>query len=156
MTDLTINGERHDVANADHATLLEVLRVHLDLTGTKHGCEVGECGACTVLIDGRPRLACLTLASTVVDTEITTVEGLAANGDLHPIQQAFVERGAAQCGYCTPGMLMSAKALLDDDPDRSIDEIREAIAGNVCRCTGYIKILEAIQIAGHRMSGPVP
>jgi len=150
--DLTVNGERHRTVTRDHVTLLEVLRVNLGLTGTKHGCELGECGACTVLVDDRPMLSCLALAVSMEGREITTVEGLAANGRAHPLQETFTELGAAQCGYCTPGMLMSAKALLDSGPERTIPEIRQALAGNACRCTGYQKILDAVQLAGKRIS----
>jgi carbon-monoxide dehydrogenase small subunit len=153
---LRVNGERHTVAAEPHHTLLEVLREELQLTGTKHGCELGECGACTVLVDGVPILSCLTLPGQLGDAEVTTVEGLATAGDgargseatrLHPLQVAFAEEGAAQCGYCTPGMLMAAKALLDANPRPSRDEIAHAISGNLCRCTGYTAIYEAIEKA---------
>ena len=143
---LRVNGERHTVAAEPHHTLLEVLREELQLTGTKHGCELGECGACTVLVDGLPVLSCLTLPIQVSEAEITTVEGL-AGADLHPLQSAFAEEGAAQCGYCTPGMLMAAKALLDANPKPTRDEIAHAISGNLCRCTGYTAIYEAIEKA---------
>ena len=144
---LRVNGERHTVAAEPHHTLLEVLREELQLTGTKHGCELGECGACTVLADGVPILACLTLPIQIAHVEITTVEGLASGGTLHPLQTAFAEEGAAQCGYCTPGMLLSAKALLDANPTPTRDEIAQAISGNLCRCTGYTAIYEAIEKA---------
>ena len=144
LVTLRVNGETHTVAAEPHHTLLEVLREELALTGTKHGCELGECGACTVLVDGVPLLACLTLPAQVGDREVTTVEGLAAGPRLHPLQLAFAEEGAAQCGYCTPGMLLSAKALLDAHPRPSRDEMREALAGNLCRCTGYTAIYEAV------------
>ena len=153
---LNVNGERHTVAAEPHHTLLEVLREELQLTGTKHGCELGECGACTVLVDGVPVLSCLTLPIQVGEAEITTVEGLARVGvgapgsevtELHPLQTAFAEEGAAQCGYCTPGMLMVAKALLDANPRPTRDEIALAISGNLCRCTGYTAIYEAIEKA---------
>ena len=144
---LRVNGERHTVAAEPHHTLLEVLREELQLTGTKHGCELGECGACTVLADGVPILACLTLPVQIADVEITTVEGLAEHGSLHPLQTAFAEEGAAQCGYCTPGMLLAAKALLDANPKPTRDEIAHAISGNLCRCTGYTAIYEAIEKA---------
>ena len=144
---LRVNGERHTVAAEPHHTLLEVLREELQLTGTKHGCELGECGACTVLADGVPILACLTLPVQIADVEITTVEGLAEQGSLHPLQTAFAEEGAAQCGYCTPGMLLAAKALLDANPKPTRDEIAHAISGNLCRCTGYTAIYEAIEKA---------
>ena len=145
---LRVNGEPHTVAAEPHHTLLEVLREELQLTGTKHGCELGECGACTVLVDGVPILSCLTLPAQLPDrAEITTVEGLARGAQLHPLQTAFAEEGAAQCGYCTPGMLMAAKALLDGNPRPSRDEIADAISGNLCRCTGYTAIYEAIEKA---------
>ena len=145
---LRVNGEAHVVAAEPHHTLLEVLREELQLTGTKHGCELGECGACTVLVDGVPVLSCLTLPAQMSDgAEVTTVEGLAAGATLHPLQTAFAEEGAAQCGYCTPGMLMAAKALLDENPRPSRDEIAHAISGNLCRCTGYTAIYEAIESA---------
>ncbi len=145
---LRVNGERHTVAAEPHHTLLEVLREELQLTGTKHGCELGECGACTVLADGVPILSCLTLPVVLgSDVEITTVEGLADGGTLHPLQTAFAEEGAAQCGYCTPGMLLAAKALLDTNPRPTRDEIAQAISGNLCRCTGYTAIYEAIERA---------
>ncbi len=148
---LTINGEAHRLVSAGHRTLLEVLREDVGLTGTKHGCELGECGACTVLADGVPMLSCLTLAARVGDAEVTTVEGLALGGSLHPLQAAFAELGAAQCGYCTPGMLMTAKALLDTEPDPSREQIKQALAGNLCRCTGYLKILDAVDAAAARI-----
>ena len=150
---LRVNGERHTIAAEPHHTLLEVLREELQLTGTKHGCELGECGACTVLVDGVPILSCLTLPVQLGDAEITTVEGLAITAPgsdvttLHPLQTAFAEEGAAQCGYCTPGMLMVAKALLDAKPRPTRDEIAHAISGNLCRCTGYTAIYEAIEKA---------
>ncbi|HZP96845.1 MAG TPA: (2Fe-2S)-binding protein [Candidatus Limnocylindria bacterium] len=144
---LRVNGEVQRVAAEPHHTLLEVLREELDLTGTKHGCELGECGACTVLVDGVPMLSCLTLPLEVEDAEITTVEGLANGPELHPLQRAFAEEGAAQCGYCTPGMLMSAKALLDTTPRPTREQIASAISGNLCRCTGYTAIYEAVEKA---------
>ena len=131
--------------------MLEVLREDLGRTGTKHGCELGECGACTVLIDGKPVPSCLRLAVACRGAEVTTVEGLAEGPALHPLQSAFVEIGAAQCGYCTPGMLLSAKALLDGTPRPTREEIRAALAGNLCRCTGYLKIFEAVERAADRM-----
>jgi len=147
LLNLRVNGEPHTVAAEPHHTLLEVLREELQLTGTKHGCELGECGACTVLVDGVPVLSCLTLPSQLGDAEVTTVEGLATGATLHPLQTAFAEEGAAQCGYCTPGMLMAAKALLDANPRPSRDEIAMAISGNLCRCTGYTAIYEAVEKA---------
>ncbi|GAC1459045.1 MAG: (2Fe-2S)-binding protein [Candidatus Limnocylindrales bacterium] len=144
---LSVNGERRTVAAELHHTLLEVLREELGLTGTKHGCELGECGACTVLADGVPILACLALPVELGDAAITTIEGLATGSVLHPLQTAFAEEGAAQCGYCTPGMLLTAKALLDDNPHPTRSEIAHAISGNLCRCTGYTAIYEAIEKA---------
>jgi carbon-monoxide dehydrogenase small subunit len=148
LLSLRVNGEPHTVAAEPHHTLLEVLREELQLTGTKHGCELGECGACTVLVDGVPILSCLTLpAQLAANAQVTTVEGLANGGRLHPLQTAFAEEGAAQCGYCTPGMLMAAKALLDSNPRPSRGEIAHAISGNLCRCTGYTAIYEAVEKA---------
>jgi len=149
---LDVNGERIELLLPVHKTLLEVLREDMQLTGTKHGCELGECGTCTVLVDGRPELSCLLLPLQVEGRAITTVEGLANGPVLHPLQQAFAELGAAQCGYCTPGILLSAKSLLETNARPSRDEIRDALAGNLCRCTGYSKILEAIELAAGRMS----
>lgn len=134
-----------------HHTLLEVLREELGLTGTKHGCELGECGMCTVLVDGEPVLSCLVLPIDVQGQEITTVEGMAEAGDLHALQQAFVHLGAAQCGYCTPGMLLTAMALLRQEPQPQRQRIQQALAGNLCRCTGYIKIFEAVELAAQRL-----
>jgi aerobic-type carbon monoxide dehydrogenase small subunit (CoxS/CutS family) len=150
---LTVNGEDHEVLAPVHETLLEVLRERLGLTGTKHGCELGECGTCTVLVDGRPQLSCLLLPIQLAGAEITTVEGLGSTADLHPLQRAFAELGAAQCGYCTPGMLLAARALLDERPRPAREEIREALAGNLCRCTGYAKIIEAVELAAERAAG---
>jgi aerobic-type carbon monoxide dehydrogenase small subunit (CoxS/CutS family) len=147
---LDVNGERTELLLPVHKTLLEVLREDMQLTGTKHGCELGECGTCTVLVDGRPELSCLLLPVQVEGRAITTVEGMANGSVLHPLQQAFAELGAAQCGYCTPGILLSAKALLETSARPSRDEIREALAGNLCRCTGYAKILDAIELAASR------
>src|ERR671922_1654129 len=137
---LKVNGEEREVLAPVHHTLLEVLREELGLTGTKHGCELGECGTCTVLLDGRPVLSCLTLPVECAGREVTTVEGLAPEGRLHPLQQTFAELGAAQCGYCTPGFLLVAEALLRENPGASRAQIAEALAGNLCRCTGYLKI----------------
>jgi carbon-monoxide dehydrogenase small subunit len=150
---LTVNGETRDVVVAAHKTLLEVLREDLGLTGTKHGCELGECGTCTVLADGEPVLSCLALPVELQGRPIKTVEGMADGSRLHPLQQAFAELGAAQCGYCTPGILLTAEALLGDNPAPSRDEVRIALAGNLCRCTGYTKILDAVELAALRMKG---
>jgi len=149
-----VNGETQEVAFAPHKTLLEVLREDLGLTGTKHGCELGECGTCTVLLDGRPQLSCLVLALECEDRPIVTVEGLALGPRPHPLQTAFAELGAAQCGYCTPGILCAAKALLDARPEPTRQEIKEALSGNLCRCTGYIKIFEAVELAARRLRDP--
>jgi aerobic-type carbon monoxide dehydrogenase small subunit (CoxS/CutS family) len=142
---LRVNGEARAVAFPVHHTLLEVLREELALTGTKHGCELGECGTCTVLVDGRPVLSCLVLAAEMEGRAIDTVEGLQRGAELDPLQRAFADLGAAQCGYCTPGILMAAKALLAANPSPSRAEVRAALAGNLCRCTGYLKILEAVE-----------
>jgi aerobic-type carbon monoxide dehydrogenase small subunit (CoxS/CutS family) len=147
---LNVNGESFEVYVSVHKTLLEVLREDLQLTGTKHGCELGECGTCTTLIDGEPTLSCLALPIELEGRAILTVEGLVENGALHPLQQAFAELGAAQCGYCTPGILVTAKALLDRNAHPSHEEIRQALAGNLCRCTGYTKIVQAVERAIHR------
>ena len=154
--ELQVNGERKELLAPVHKTLLEVLREDLGLTGTKHGCELGECGTCTVLLDGRPALSCLLLPVQIAGRAITTIEGLARGAELHPLQQTFAELGAAQCGYCTPGILLAASALLEDNPDPSRDEIKEALAGNLCRCTGYVKILEAVELAASRSAPPQP
>ncbi len=152
---LNVNGEDHEVLVPVQKTLLEVLREDLGLTGTKHGCELGECGTCTVLVDGEPLLSCLVLPVECEGRAITTVEGMARDGELHPLQQAFAELGAAQCGYCTPGMLLTAQALIEEHPTPSREEIREALAGNLCRCTGYTKILDAVELAALRMGAGV-
>jgi carbon-monoxide dehydrogenase small subunit len=149
---MTLNGEEIDVSFAPYKTLLEVLREDLGHTGTKHGCELGECGACAVLLEGKPVLSCLVLALECQDKNILTVEGLTSQGNLHPLQEAFADLGAAQCGYCTPGILVTAKALLDQNPHPNRDQIREALSGNLCRCTGYLQIFEAVEAAIVRIS----
>lgn len=151
--EFVLNGERTEVAFAPHKTLLELLREDLNLMGTKHGCELGECGTCAVLLDGRSVLSCLVLGLDVEDREVRTVEGMAEDGQLHPLQVTFADTGAAQCGYCTPGFLLVAQELLDKNASPSRDEIKEALAGNLCRCTGYIKIYEAVELAAARMRG---
>jgi carbon-monoxide dehydrogenase small subunit len=141
----TVNGEPTEVAFAPYKTLLEVLREDLGLTGTKHGCELGECGACAVLVDGEPVLSCLMLALECEGRSVQTIEGLASGTKLHPLQAAFADHGGSQCGYCTPGMVMTAKALLDHEPNPTRERIKEAISGNICRCTGYNQIVESIE-----------
>ena len=153
LYELHVNGEAREVAFEPYKTLLEVLREDLDLTGTKHGCELGECGACTVLLDGEPVMSCIYLGVEAVGREITTVEGLAERGVPSALQRAFARTGGAQCGYCTPGMLMSGTALLRRNSHPTRDEIREAISGNLCRCTGYTAILEAVELAAQERSG---
>ena len=150
---LRVNDEEHDLIVPVNKTLLEVLREDLALTGTKHSCELGECGTCTVLINGEPHLSCLVLPVEVDGQEIDTVEGLAIDGKPHELQIAFAEFGASQCGYCTSGIMMSAKALLDEIPRPSRNQIKEHLAGNLCRCTGYLQILDAIEIAAGRLAG---
>ena len=150
---LNVNGEERSVAAPVQHTLLEVLREELGLPGTKHGCELGECGACTVLLDGKPVLSCLLLAVDAQGHEVETVEGLQRGAELHPLQATFADLGAAQCGYCTPGILMVAKALLAENPHPSDGEIRTALAGNLCRCTGYHKIVQAVEWAAVRLRG---
>lgn len=150
---LTVNGIAHELTVKPWATLLEVLREDLGLTGTKEGCGLGECGACTVIMDGKTVNSCLTLAVEADGKNITTIEGLAEGDHLHPIQRAFVEQGGLQCGFCTPGMIMSAKALLDENPNPTDDEVRRAIAGNFCRCTGYTKIFASIKAAAKNLTG---
>ncbi|MGC8817304.1 MAG: (2Fe-2S)-binding protein [Candidatus Hadarchaeum sp.] len=151
--EFTINGRKRKLTVRPKDLLLNVIRDELGLKGTKYGCGTGECGACTVLLDGKPILSCLTLAVAVNGRDITTIEGIGTDENLHPIQQAFIDAGAIQCGYCTPGMIISAKALLDRNPNPSEEEIRQAIKGNLCRCTGYVKIIEAIKLAAERMRG---
>ncbi|MCI0432424.1 MAG: (2Fe-2S)-binding protein [Gemmatimonadetes bacterium] len=154
LISLRVNGEPIDVAFDGYKTLLEVLREDLNLPGTKHGCELGECGACAVLIDGTPALSCLVLAIECGGRDVVTVEGLADNGRLHPLQEAFADLGSAQCGYCTPGLLVTAKALLDRNPAPSREQICEALSGNLCRCTGYQQIVEAVEAAAAVMRTP--
>ncbi len=150
---LEVNGERIEVSFAPYKTLLEVLREDLDLTGTKHGCELGECGACAVLVDGAPVLSCLVLAVDCEGKKVETIEGLAKGAQLHPLQAAFADHGGSQCGYCTSGMVLTAKALLESKPNPSRDQIREAIAGNICRCTGYNQIVDSIEVAAAELRG---
>ena len=149
----TLNGEASEVAFAPHKTLLEVLREDLNLTGTKHGCELGECGTCTVLVDGRAILSCLMLGLDAEGREVKTIEGMADGATLHPLQDTFADLGAAQCGYCSPGFLLVAEELLKKNSQPTRDEIKEALSGNLCRCTGYIKIYEAVELAAARMRG---
>jgi len=144
---ITLNGEEVDVSFAPYKTLLEVIREDLGHTGTKHGCELGECGACAVILDGKPVLSCLVLAVECDGRKVETVEGLGSDGNLHPLQDAFADLGGAQCGYCTPAILLTAKALLDQNPSPSRDQIREALSGNLCRCTGYLQIFDAVEAA---------
>ena len=152
---LRVNGENYQVASEINKTLLEVLREDMNLTGTKHGCELGECGTCAVLVAGKPVLSCLMLGIEAENTEIMTVEGLTQNGKPHPLQNAFADLGAAQCGYCIPGILLTAKALLDEKPRPTPDEIRQALSGNLCRCTGYTKIIQAVELAAKEMENNV-
>ena len=149
---LFVNDQAHALTVAANQTLLQVLREELDLMGTKYGCGTGECGSCTVLLDGEPVLACLTLAALMDGRQITTIEGLEEAGELHPVQEAFVENHAIQCGFCTPGMVMKSKALLDKNPNPSRQEIQAHLEGNICRCTGYVKIVEAVEDAALRMN----
>ncbi len=153
LATLKVNGEEHEVAFVPHKSLLEVLREDLGLTGTKHGCELGECGTCAVQVDGVPVLSCLFLGLEAIGKEVRTVEGLASGPELHPLQDTFADLGAAQCGYCTPGILMTAEALLRDNPSPDREAIRQALAGNLCRCTGYLKIYEAVELAAARLAG---
>jgi len=154
LIELKVNGQTHDVAARPTDILVDVLREALGLTGAKRGCGLGACGACTVLIDGRPVNSCLMLAVEAVGCEIVTIEGLRGASGLHPVQQAFIEAGAVQCGYCTPGMVLAAAALLEECPQPDEARIREALSGNVCRCTGYVKILDAVRGAASRAKDP--
>ena len=149
---LTVNGEPTEVAFAPYKTLLEVLREDLNLCGTKHGCELGECGTCAVLVAGKPVLSCLMLGIEAEHAEILTIEGIMRDGKPHPLQNAFADLGAAQCGYCIPGIVLTAKALLDENPTPTREEIRQSLSGNLCRCTGYTKIIEAVELAAKEMS----
>jgi carbon-monoxide dehydrogenase small subunit len=155
---LTVNGQPYELAVEPHWTLLETLREQLSLTGSKEGCGTGDCGACSMILrepqDERGKLitSCLMLAPEADGCEVTTIEGLARNGDLHPVQQAFIDAGGVQCGFCTPGMIMAAKALLDRKPQPTLEDVREGLAGNLCRCTGYAKIYEAVLAAAERMA----
>lgn len=153
QVELTVNGTLYKLDVQPWETLVEVIRDDLGLTGTKEGCGLGECGACTVIMDGRAVNSCLVLAAEADGKQITTIEGLADGDKLHPIQQAFVNHGGLQCGFCTPGMIMSAKALLDEKPSPSEEEIRKGIAGNICRCTGYTKIIESVKAAAKNIQG---
>ena len=150
---LNVNGEEYPVVFPIHHTLLEVLREECQLTGTKHGCELGECGACAVLVDGEPVLSCLQITTDVIGKSIQTVEGLQKGNDLHPLQETFADLGAAQCGYCTPGILMVAEALLENEPEPDDEQIAEALSGNICRCTGYKRIIEAVKWAAAKQRG---
>ena len=154
LLSLHVNGREHTLAAADGALLIEVLRDALQLTGTKQGCDGGECGACTVLVDGRPRLSCCTFAASVEGRHVETIESQSQNGRLSPLQQAFHEKLGAQCGFCTPGMIMAAEGLLRRNPAPSEAEIREALGGNLCRCTGYVKIIESVQAAATAQGEP--
>jgi carbon-monoxide dehydrogenase small subunit len=146
-----INSRSYEVIITPNMTLSELLRDHLDLTGTKHACEVGQCGSCTVLVEGKPTLACSTLAIAVRDKEILTIEGLSRGTRLHPLQQAFIDSGAIQCGFCTPGMILMAKALLDENPSPTRQAVKEGLGGNLCRCTGYVKIIDSVMAAAETL-----
>lgn len=150
---LTLNGRAVEESALANETLMEFLRYRLGLTGTKEGCDTGDCGACTVLVNGKAVNSCLVLAVEADEADVITVEGLGDAGQLHPLQQAFVDQGAVQCGFCTPGMMMAAKSLLDEQPNPSEDEIRLALAGNLCRCTGYVSIMSAVSAAGKVLRG---
>ena len=153
ILELTVNGDTRRVLAPANRSLLDLLREDLGLTGSKHGCDVGDCGACTVLIDGEPRLSCITLAAEADGRQITTVEGVAVGGELHPVQRCFDEQVAAQCGYCTPGFVVALKGLFDEDPDPSDEAIREVLGANICRCTGYTKIIAAAFQAREILNG---
>jgi carbon-monoxide dehydrogenase small subunit len=151
IANFKINGWSYEAIITPSMTLSELLRGPLDMTGTKHACEVGQCGSCTVLVDGKPTLSCSTLAITVRDKEILTIEGLSQGAPLHPLQQAFIDTGAIQCGFCTPGMILMAKAFLDENPNPTRQEVKEGLGGNLCRCTGYVKIVDAVMAAAETM-----
>jgi len=151
IANFVVNGKPYEVIIEPHMLLIDVLRDKLGLTGTKYACGTGDCGACTVLVEGKPVLSCLTLAMTVRGKDILTIEGLVEGTTLHPIQQAFIDNGAVQCGFCTPGMILSAKALLNENPNPTRDEVEVALAGNLCRCTGYVKIVDAVLAAVETM-----
>lgn len=151
LVSLTINTDQYDLLIEPRKTLLAVLRDTIGLTGTKEGCSTGDCGACTVIVDGKSVTSCLMLAVSANGKEITTIEGLSNNGSLHPLQQAFIDKGGYQCGFCTPGFIMASKAFLDENPDASEAEVRHALGGNICRCTGYTKIIEAVMSATEAM-----
>lgn len=151
MIELKVNGEPYEVAVAPNKTLLDFLREDLELTGTKRGCDTGDCGACTVILEGKAVNSCLVLALEAKGKEVLTIEGLGKGDGLHPLQEAFIEEGAVQCGFCTPGMILAAKALLDENPKATEDEVKDALAGNLCRCTGYVAIVKAIMVAAQRM-----
>jgi len=151
IVSLKVNGQVHQVIVTPNMTLSEVLRGPLDLTGTKQGCGVGQCGSCTVLVDGTPTLSCSTLAIAVRDSEILTIEGLSTGDRVHPVQQAFIDLGAIQCGYCTPGMILMAVALVDENPNPTREDVKEWLGGNLCRCTGYVKIVDAVMAAAQTL-----
>ena len=148
LIQLTVNGQQHELAVEPNTTLVDLLRYQLGLTGTKKGCEMGDCGSCTVILDGKPVNSCLVLAMQAAGRQVVTIEGLEDENGLHPLQDAFVEKGAIQCGFCSSGMILSGKVLLDKDPDPDEAAIRGAISGNLCRCTGYQKIIEAVKSVG--------
>ncbi len=151
IANFIVNGNEYDAIIEPHMLLIDVLRDEIGLTGTKYACGAGDCGSCTVLIDGKPSFSCLTLAVTAKGKNILTIEGMADGAALHPIQEAFVVSGAVQCGFCTPGMVLSTKALLDENPEPTRDEVKTALAGNLCRCTGYVKIIDAVEVAAGTM-----
>ena len=151
MISLNVNGKSYKVDVSEDVPLLWVLRDHLKLTGTKYSCGIGECGSCTVLVDGKPTLSCSTLAIAVQERDILTLEGMSKGTQLHPLQQAFIDSGAIQCGFCTSGMILMAKALLEENPDPTRQEVKEGLGGNLCRCTGYVKIVDAVMAAAETM-----